>query len=417
MVLCINASFASQHTMPESSWFELDQQGNHVIQLYFFWSEKCGHCLNALPFLTQMAEDNDDIYLHSLQLIGEEENIRRYQIMANKLGQAASSVPAILFCNSMRVGFDVNHSPMKLQDEIEICRQHLKRYGNLESLRYETDKQIQLEIPYIGTLSPDDIDSLPVITLLLASIDAFNPCAFFVLMFLLSMMLHTHSRGRMLLIGGVFVFVSGLMYFLFMTAWLNLFQAIGQLNVITVIAGVIALSMGLINVKDFFWFKHGVSLVMSDNAKQSLFKRMRGLLNTRSTASVLLATIGLAFFANLYEFLCTAGFPMVYTRLLTMTGMPDWKYYLYLVFYNLIYILPLLTIVIIFTWTLGVRKLQQSEGRQLKLISGVMMTSLGVILLVAPEMLQNIIITAMVFMLVILISALVIVVQKRLGKS
>jgi len=417
LIVCTKAAVASQQSLPASSWFEFDQQGEPIIQLYFFWSEKCGHCLQALPFLTELAEENNEIVLHSFQLIGQQENIRRYQIMAQQLGRTASSVPAIMFCNSMRVGFDVEHSPLQLREEIDVCRRHLKQHGNLESLSYETDKQALFQIPFIGEVNPNDIDSLPLITLLLASIDSFNPCAFFVLMFLLSMMLHTHSRGRMLLIGGVFVFVSGLMYFLFMTAWLNLFQAIGQLNVITMIAGAVALAIGLVNVKDFFWFKRGVSLTISETAKQSLFKRMRGLLNTRSTSGVLLATIGLALFANLYEFLCTAGFPMVYTRLLTLSGMPDWKYYLYLLFYNLIYIVPLLTIVIIFAWSLGARKLQQSEGRQLKLISGVMMSSLGVILLLAPDMLQNIIMTGLVLLVVILVSVLVITVEKRSRKS
>jgi len=417
VITCFQPVSASQQAVPDTHWFERDQQGNPVIQLYFFWSEKCGHCLQAQPFVKDMAEESDDIKLHAFQLIGEQENILRYQKMANVLGQAANSVPAFFFCNTMRVGYDSEKSPLQLRDEIDQCRQHINKYGSVESFQVETTQQLQIKIPFIGAINPNDLDSLPLITLLLASIDAFNPCAFFVLMFLLSMMLHTHSRARMLMIGGVFVFMSGLMYFLFMAAWLNLFQAIGQLNLITVIAGVVALTIGLINVKDFFWFKRGVSLSISDSSKLSLFKRMRNLLNTRSTTGVLLATIGLALFANLYEFLCTAGFPMVYTRLLTLTGMPDWKYYLYLLFYNLIYIVPLLVIVIVFAWSLGARKLQQREGRQLKLISGVMMSSLGLILLLAPEMLQNIVVTAVVLIMVILFSVLVIAVDKRLSKS
>ena len=417
MFLCIRADLAWSQPVPETTWFEFNQQNEPVIQVYLFWSEKCSHCLQALPFLNEMANQNDDIVLHSYQLIGEQENIRRYQAMAKQLGGEAKSVPAIMYCNSMKLGFDIEHSPQQLREEIDTCRQHLKQHGNLKLLNYQTEEQVVFQIPFIGEVSPNNIGSLPLITLLLASIDAFNPCAFFVLMFLLSMMLHTHSRARMLMIGGVFVFVSGLMYFLFMTAWLNLFQAIGQLNIITIAAGVVALIIGLINVKDFFWFKRGVSLSISESSRQSLFKRMRSLLNTQSTTGVLMATTGLALFANLYEFLCTAGFPMVYTRLLTLTGMPDWQYYLYLLFYCLIYIVPLLIIVIIFAWSLGARKLKQSEGRQLKLISGVMMSSLGMILLLAPELLQNIIVTALVLLLVILMSLLIISVEKQVKKS
>jgi hypothetical protein len=89
------------------------------------------------------------------------------------------------------------------------------------------------------------------LTLVLAGLDAFNPCAFFVLLFLLSMLAHQKSRKRMLLIGGVFVLVSGLMYFAFMAAWLNVFQLFGHLAWVTLAAGALAVFVGAVNVKDF----------------------------------------------------------------------------------------------------------------------------------------------------------------------
>ena len=409
----INPVSADQQSLPDSTWFQLNEQDNVVIHFYFFWSEKCPHCLDALPFVKELAENNDDIQLHSLQLVGEEDNIRRYQYMAMKLGQSAQSVPAFLFCNSMRTGFDVQNSPSELRKDIDLCAKHLQEFGDLSSFKFNDAEHLQIKLPIVGTINTGDINSLPVITLILASIDAFNPCAFFVLMFLLSMMLHTHSRSRMLLIGVVFVCVSGVMYFLFMTAWLNLFRVIGQLDVITWVAGIVSLLIGLVNVKDFFWFKKGISLTISDSARQSLFQRTRGLLSSSSVSGALIATISLALFANLYEFLCTAGFPMVYTRILTLSGMPEWKYYAYLLFYNLIYVLPLLIIVIIFARTVGAKKLQESEGRGLKLVSGMMMASLGMVLIFSPELLQDIVSTGLLLLLVVLVSVLLIFFKKR----
>ena len=416
LVFCLKSAFSAQQSLPESTWFEIDQQGGAVIHVYFFWTNKCPHCLDMLPVVTQLAEKSDDIKLHSLQLIGEKENINRYQYMAMKLGQSAQSVPAILFCNSMRTGFDKERTPALLINDIELCRQHIKDTGSIESLSYQKLEHLQIKLPFIGAINTRQLESLPLITILLASMDAFNPCAFFVLMFLLSMMLHTHSRSRMLLIGLVFIFMSGLMYFLFMTAWLNLFRVIGQLDVITSAAGLVAVVIGLLNIKDFFWFKQGVSLAISDSARQTLFQRMKALLSTSSMSAVLLATISLALFANLYEFLCTAGFPMVYTRILTLADMPNWKYYSYLVLYNMVYILPLLFIVILFTWTMGSRKLQESDGRNLKFMSGIMMLSLGLILLLSPELLQNIMLTALVLLIVVLISLVVIILDKQIRK-
>ena len=274
---------------------------------------------------------------------------------------------------------------------------------------------IVLHLPFVGAIEAG-VSSLPVITVLIAGVDAFNPCAFFVLMFLLSLMLHTGKRQRMLLVGGVFVFFSGLLYFLFMSAWLNLFRVIGHLDAITMGAAVVALLVGLINIKEFFWFKQGVSLTIPEQAKPKLFQRMRNLLQARSLLTLLVATSGLALFANLYEFLCTAGFPMVYTRILTLSDLSSMQYYAYLLLYNLVYVIPLLLIVVVFVITMGVRKLQEGEGRQLKLLSGSMMLTLGVVLLLAPDLLQNLLTTVLLLVVAIVVTLMLGYVYKQIQK-
>jgi hypothetical protein len=122
----------------------------------------------------------------------------------------------------------------------------------------------------------------------------------------------------MLLIGGIFVLFSGLMYFAFMAAWLGLFRVMGSLPWVTAAAGWLAAVMGAINVKDFFAFKAGVSLSIPESRKSDIFRRGREILAAGSLPAMLAATVLLAVAANFYELLCTAGFPMVYTRVLTM---------------------------------------------------------------------------------------------------
>ena len=231
--------------------------------------------------------------------------------------------------------------------------------------------------------------SLPVLTLVLAGMDAFNPCAFFVLLFLLSLLVHAKSRTRMAIVGGTFVLFSGLVYFVFMAAWLNVFLIAGELRVITVIAGLLALTVAALNIKDYFWFKEGPSLSIPESAKPGLFKRMRGIVATGSLGPMLASTVLLAIVANSYELLCTAGFPMVYTRVLTLGQLETWQYYAWLAAYNVIYVIPLLAIVIVFVKTMGARKLTESEGRILKLVSGFMMLGFGLLLLFAPQLLTN----------------------------
>lgn len=223
----------------------------------------------------------------------------------------------------------------------------------------------------------------------MAGLDAFNPCAFFLLLMLLSLLVHARNRRLMLLVGGVFVFFSGLIYFLFMAAWLNAFRRIGEIQAVTVGAGAVTVLFGLVNIKDFFWFKRGVSLNLDETSRQGLVARMRGLLRSDRLPALLTGTVLLAVAANSYELLCTVGFPMVYTRILTLHALPTTGYYLYLALYNVIYVIPLLVIVLLFAITLGARKLTESAGRTLKLISGLMMLGLGLLLLFAPQTLSN----------------------------
>jgi hypothetical protein len=216
----------------------------------------------------------------------------------------------------------------------------------------------------------------------------------------------------MLVIGCIFVLCSGVMYFLFMSAWLNLFLITGQLVFITSTAGLIAISFGVINIKDYFFFKQGLSLSISDSARSRLFTRIRALTQSRSWSTMIAATIILAIAANSYELLCTAGLPMVYTRVLTLNDLSKLQYYLYLAFYNVIYIIPLLLIVFVFTLTLGSKKLSEQEGRLLKLLSGSMMLGLGSILLLQPEWLNNMSISIAVIAGSILLTVLVALLQK-----
>ncbi len=221
----------------------------------------------------------------------------------------------------------------------------------------------------------------------------------------------------MLLVGGAFVFCSGLVYFVFMAAWLNVFMIIGELQVLTLIAGLLAIVIAVINIKDYFWFKAGVSLAISDAARSGLFSRMRGLISAQSLPTMLFGTVVLALVANSYELLCTAGFPMLYTRVLTLNELASITYYIYLIAYNAIYILPLAVIVLIFTLTLGARKLSEREGRILKLISGLMMLGLGLLLVWAPSLLNNVLVALVLLLMALVFTVIIVLVERYLPRK
>jgi glutaredoxin-related protein len=371
-------------------WTEPGDEAAPRVHLYFFWSQKCPHCLEARPELEALARSQPWIVLHSLELTKSQANVERYIAMAAELGQQAQSVPALFFCRQMQVGWQTGGlSRTMLLEQMNQCRSQVASGGTIgpdKSVSSQADTTMFL--PLIGSFDAR-LHSLPVMTVLIAGMDAFNPCAFFVLLFLLSLLVHQQDRRRMALIGGVFVLFSGLMYFAFMAAWLGLFRIMGSLPWVTGAAGALAVVIGAVNTKDFFAFKAGVSLSIPESRKADIFRRGRAILAAGNLPAVLAATVLLAIAANFYELLCTAGFPMVYTRLLTMQVSNSTQHLFYLALYNVIYVFPMLLIVFAFVRTLGARKLSEREGRLLKLLSGLMMLELGLLLLVAPEWLNN----------------------------
>ena len=408
----INASEDQVDDMPsrENIWYEKDAQGKPVIRLYFFWSKKCPHCLKAQPDVAAIEKELPWLELHSLELTEHPENVKTFISMTAMFEDAANSVPTFMFCGNLLNGYDSMETSGKLlKSYLQGCYQFAEENDPENSTKFTEDLNgtTAIDIPFVGSMSVDHY-SLPMLTIFIAGMDAFNPCAFFVLLFLLSMMVHSRSRSRMALIGGIFVFFSGAIYFLFMTAWLNLFLYLGELRLITLIAGCVAVIIAAVNIKDYFWFKRGFSLSIADDEKPKLIDRIRQLLRLDSIVTVIIATVILAIVANSYELLCTAGFPMVYTRILTLKSLPIESYYLYLLFYNLIYILPLLAIVTLFTIKLGSRKLSEQEGMVLKLMSGVMMLMLGSMLIVSPQLLNNVVAAAAILVIAISVTWLIV---------
>lgn len=359
-------------------WRDADADGTPRTHLYFFWTRTCPHCLEARPIVQRLDERYPWLVVHSYDLGAGPGGGALYVRIAESLGDSAQYVPALAYCRTLQQGAVEEDT---LQRSLLDC--------HAQSRRTQTpDTGSTVELPWGGQIDAARL-SLPVTTIVLAALDAFNPCAFFVLLFLLSLLVHARDRTRMVVVSGVFIAISGLWYFAFMAAWLNVFLWFGELRGVTIAAGVIAVVMASLNLKDYWFGNRGPSLSLSDKAKSSLFARMRRLVRAASWPSALAAAIVLAAAANTYELLCTAGLPMIYTRVLTLADLSSTAYYLYLALYNLVYVVPLAAIAGLFIFTLGSRKLQEHEGRALKLLSGLMMLGLGAALLLAPASLSR----------------------------
>jgi hypothetical protein len=204
-----------------------------------------------------------------------------------------------------------------------------------------------------------------------------------VLILMISLLATLNDRKRMLAIAGVFVLVQGIAYFVFMAAWLNLFLLIGLSRVSQLAVAAIAIAAGAINLKDFWAPGSGFSLSISDKSKPGIYARMRAILHAESLPAAIVGVIILGLLVQVVEFLCTSGFPALFTRILTLRQLDTPSYYAYLLLYILAYMLDDIIVLAIGVATLSHRRLQDKEGRWLKLISGVVMVALGIYLIVS----------------------------------
>ncbi len=244
-----------------------------------------------------------------------------------------------------------------------------------------------IEVPWLGYVRVERW-GLPAFTLLIGTIDGFNPCAMWVLVFLLSVLVNLKSRAKMLAVAGTFIVVSGLAYFAFMAAWLNLFVMVGLARPLQIVLGFLAVLIGLVNAKDFFALHRGITFSIPEAAKPTLYAKVSQILRAKYLSAAVAAAVVLAVMVNVVEVLCTAGLPALYAEVLRMQDLSWGMSYAYLALYNLAYMFDDTILLALVVLTLSRRRLQEREGRWLKLVSGLVMLALGIVMLVRPDWLQ-----------------------------
>ncbi len=231
---------------------------------------------------------------------------------------------------------------------------------------------------------------LPLFTFLIAIVDGFNPCNLFILTLLLSLLLSaSHSRKKIYAVGYSCIAVVYIFYFLFMVAWLNIFKYIGFIDPVRIGIGILAVIAGLINCKEYFFYRKGITLMIQDKHVGPLKKRVQhvaDLIKNGSMPTLIGASVTLAIFSSLVELPCTAGFPIIYTGILTGMSLSGFAYYGYLLLYNLIYVLPLLVMITVIGYTFKGKQIEKTTMALIKFVGGAIMLILGLILLFNPAL-------------------------------
>jgi glutaredoxin len=356
----------------------------------------CPHCAKAELFLQTLKREQPALRIVIHDVAQEPAALEQLQLLAKNQDLGAVRVPAFQVGGQLIVGFSDDITTGQLIRGALAQAQpskNLDTSGSCEaeqSLSCEAGAEVSTKttqafmLDFFGyRLSLDEI-GLPLFTLAMGLLDGFNPCSLWVLILIISLLAPMKNRLRMFAIAGTFVAVEGLAYLIFMAAWLNLFLFIGLSRISEIVIAAIALLAGMINLKDFWFYGRGVSLSIPDAAKPDIYARMRRILQAQNLAGALIGTVVLAILVQIVELLCTSGFPALYTRILTQKQLDSMSYFGYLLLYNVAYMFDDVIILVIGVITLSQRRLQEKEGRWLKLISGMVMVGLGIYLIVVP---------------------------------
>ncbi|NPV77374.1 MAG: glutaredoxin family protein [Anaerolineae bacterium] len=417
---------------------------NQVI-IYFFWGDGCPHCAAAKPFLEELVNKHPGVELRSFEVWNVPENQQLLFDMADKFGFKPSGVPTIFIGDQYWVGYN-DTIAAQIAATVSKCSNETcpdagegvvpatagesaapetlaptKPPATEEQPAQEPAPQAKtslqehlLKVPLIGTIDLDK-QSLVLSTLLISFVDGFNPCSLWVLSMLLALTLHTGSRRKIVIIGLVFLTVTALIYALFIAGLFSVLSFVSYLGWVQALIAVIALVFGAINIKDYFWYKEGVSFTISEKQKAGIYQKIRRIVTSSdSLVGMVSATVVLAAGVSLVEFSCTAGFPVLWTNILTAQGVDTLTFILLILLYMLIYQLDELVIFFSVVFTLRASKLEEKHGRILKLIGGVLMLTLAVVMLINPALMNDITNSLLIFGAAFLATLLILLVHRRI---
>lgn len=364
--------------------------------LHFFWGKGCPHCAKEKIFLDLLEKKYPQLVIREYEISQSQENQDLLIKFAKDLNVEVGGVPFTVIDKKYFVGYRSDSTTGKeiesavkvvtgsdVQDFISDITPSPKM--NLSDVNSQTDESFN--IPIFGEIKTKNL-SLPILTLLVAFIDGFNPCAVWTLLFLISLLLGMKDRKRMWILGTAFVVTSALIYYLFLSAWLNLFLFLGLIVWVRVLIGIVALGAGYHYLKDFFKNKNGGCEVMGDTKRQKIFEKLKNITHKRQFLLALGGIILLAIAVNLVELICSAGLPAVYTKILSSHNLPFWQYNLYLFFYIIIFMIDDLFIFFTAMITLKVVGIESKYARFSHLIGGILILIIGLLLLFKPEWLM-----------------------------
>ena len=392
------------------------QAKENKVKLYLFYSSTCPHCAREKEYLKKLEKKYDNLKIYKYE-VSEGNNSHIFELVDESLNDKNQYIPYTVIGTNSLVGFNEDTSnkiekyveecskyecydlvgevikqDKSLREEVLIANEKLKEEKEQAKKEAEQKGEIVEEdestmtLPLLGKVDVKNF-SLPLIAVSIGLVDGFNPCAMWVLVFLISMLLGMKNRKRMWAIGISFLLTSALIYLLFMTAWLTVSLQFSQIRFIQILIAIVAMIGALVNFKSFNKErKQDAGCQVVDKQKRvNIINKIKKFTTEKSLIPAILGAMALAVSVNFVELACSAGLPLLFTQILALNELSAPLYALYMCLYMLAYLLDDLIIFIIAMVTLKLTGMTNKYNKYSHLIGGIIMLIVGLLMMFKPE--------------------------------
>ena len=394
---------------------------NEKVNIYLFYGDGCPHCSALEEYLDEEYSTDKDVKVYKYEVWNDSNNQTLWQKVADVIGEEAKGVPYFVIGKEVLQGYSASDAwESKVDKAIEkakktnyndnvgitlgVVQGKITKDDDNSTTNYDPDKkeadiddyynsdsnsnsESKLDIPLIGTVSLKDM-SIPVIAILIGLVDGFNPCAMWILIFLITMLFDYPSRKKMWILGCTFLFTSAFIYFLFMISFLNVAMFINSITILKLLIAFFALIFGGFNIYRYFKTKDVGCDVVDKNKRRKIINRIKNILSSKSFAFAIGGIILLAISVNLIELLCSLGLPVMFTEILAYNNITGVKNILYIILYIIFFLIDDLVVFFVAMKTLKITAISNKYSKYSHLIGGLIMIAIGLLMIFKPEWLM-----------------------------
>ena len=377
----------------------------NIVNIYLFYSDDCPHCKAEKKLLSEIEKDYSNIRIYQYE-VNTDNNREKLLDIADNFGVEVRGVPFTIIADKIFIGFNYDNYKNKFLGTIEYYSKHGYKdiageylgIKELPSYVVDTDKNDYDKfmsnygnhtISILGFKINTKNLTLPIVSILFGLVDGFNPCAMWILLFLMSMLIGMKDKKRMWSLGIAFLLTSAFVYMLFMVSWLKVASFLTSVTVVRTVLGLVAIGGAVYNIYGYIKSrKTDGCTVVNDKKRNKIFDRIRKFTAEDNFFLALFGVIILAVSVNVVELACSAGLPVMFIEILSINALSSFEEMIYIILYMLFFLLDDLIIFFIAMTTMQLTGFSTKYGKLSKIVGGILLLLMGLLLIFKPDWLM-----------------------------